>query len=239
MGGLCLLLMLTAAAKVKNCLSLFFLLLRLRETQGISPGSTLSTFCRASTGGGGWSSFLSLSDKKLFLKNSMHLDWKRLKKRKLFSGQIPAPAVLPSHKHYEPLQVEVLKELIIEDLLKFWTTGTIIASRELMNIWSVKNQHFGGTESLPEYLYFSIGLQLLWTQKKKQCCIFTSFRGKRLLFRWYTNLDWHLYFRTMDKCHICQPFRKCSQLLSDLSSYDKNDRTQYDIFRYPWIPCYS
>ena len=88
-------------------------------------------------------------------------DWK------LFSGQIPAPAVLPSHKHYEPLQVEVLKELIIEDLLKFWTTGTIKASRELMNIWSVKNQHFGGTESLPEYLYFSIGFLLLWTQKNK------------------------------------------------------------------------
>ena len=174
----------------------------------------------------------------------MHLDWKRLKKRKLFSGQIPAPAVLPAHQHYEPVQVEVLKELMIEDLLNFWTTGTIKhKSRELMNIWSVKNQHCGGTESLPEYLYFSIGLLLLWTQKakqtNKQCCIFTSFLGKRLLFRWYTNLDWHLYFHTMDKCHICQPFRKCSQLLSDLSLYDKNGRTQYDIFRYPWISCYS
>ena len=31
----------------------------------------------------------------------------------------------------------------------------------------MKNQHCGGTESLPEYLYFSIGLQLLWTQKKQ------------------------------------------------------------------------
>ena len=167
MGGLCLLLMLTAAAKVKNCLSLFFFFFGFVRLKQFPPGSTLSTFCRASTGGGGWSSFLFLSDKKLFLKNSMYLDWKRLKKRKLFSGQIPAPAVLPSHKHYEPLQVEVLKELIIEDLLKFWTTGTIIASRELMNIWSVKNQHFGGTESLPEYLYFSIGFLLLWTQKNK------------------------------------------------------------------------
>ena len=46
-------------------------------------------------------------------------------------------------------------------------------------------------------LYFSIGLVFCCfgheNQTNKQKCIFTSFRGKRLLLRWYTNLDWYTY----------------------------------------------